>query len=129
MPVDYNITESYFLAKVEKDILYIKYMSGLVLTVDIVQKEFDFYKKHFTDKFYLIIDVSVIASATSGVRSFRAEQGIFFYKGVAPIANSILTKYLANLFFFINKPNFPLKIVKSVMEAKAFIAQLKNDGD
>lgn len=75
------------------------------------------------NKICMVDDMSFATWVGKEERDYIAEQALIFFKAVALIANSPLSKMIANIFLYIKKLPYPTKLFTDENEAKKWLTQ------
>lgn len=93
-------------------------------TLEEIKERIESFKK-LTDgqKVCILIDATNTGEMSREVRDYAAQEFPKIFKAIAIISGSALGKMMANLFFTIKNPPYPIKMFNDESEAKNWLEQ------
>lgn len=118
---DMTITTAWFD---EDGILYAVSKKGVGRTMENARKTLEGFKKLLDgSRVCLLVDSTYSSQTPREIRDYVAEEFPHMFKAIAIISGSALGKMVANIFFTIKKPAYPIKIFNNENEAKKWLKQ------
>ncbi len=116
----------YVSLEIKDDILYVTYLPGSVITLDIT-KDIINKRLEYTDRvpYPLVIMGEGLRSLDKESRDYSSKQGSEGVLAGALLVNSVYTEFFGNFFLRITQPQIPAKLFTNEQEALKWLEQYK----
>jgi hypothetical protein len=120
-------SNSYVSFEIKNDILYVIYLPGAFITIDIAK---DIVKQRIEytggDPYAMLITGEGLRAINKEARDYLSADGTIGVIAGALLVNSVYTEFFGNFFLRITKPEIPAKLFTDKNKALEWLEQFKN---
>lgn len=119
-------TTSHVSFELKEDILYVIYLPGSEINIEIA-KDIVKLRKEYTDgtPYYMLITGEGLRAIDKEARDYLSNEGTEGVLGGALLVNSVYTEFFGNFFLRITQPKIPAKLFTDKNKALEWLEQFK----